>query len=383
MHDICFARTARAACGVLVSLFVAITVIGCGDDALSPDNDAAGHGPGSAAADAAPAADRGPEDRDLSAEGAARRDGGPARDARAKLDCSDPKIHFCSGFSGVRICDEDGECAKSPLRSSYYECSDSATHVSGTDSDTGDRWPSYHKSAGDMPGNAIRNYFQEVVINGPPDCCASGCTASRLSQCHVLEIARHTQHDGTRGNVLVLEPLKDCSSKSYSRLQYVMGRASSGKPWERFSAFYYEVWMRFPNLHSAFKSHAGLAELYMSSGWKLAIVMQMVNGKPTLRMKNGSNRRAYHDSACVPEQNVWFKLRVWYKAGQSDGRWKSTFTCPNCSPPVPETVIKEWRGRTQQSRETPATIAPLKNALSYGLELQLDDFKFGEYSVAP
>ena len=77
------------------------------------------------------------------------------------------------------------------------------------------------------------------------------------------------------------------------------------------------------------------------------------------------------------------RLRVWYKAGQTDGVWKATFTCPDCSTPVPETVIKEWYGQTQQDDEDPDVVAPLKNALAWPLEMQLDDFKFGKFEVAP
>lgn len=357
------------------------TASSCGDDACDPRESCDGCpedcGQCPAGSDGGPPAS-GAGDAGASADAGTSADPGTSADR-------DPRIHFSSGFSGIRICDQDGDCATSPLASSYYECTDAATFPVGTDSVTGDRWPSRGESPGDMPGNANQNYFQEVVINGAPDCCASGCTASALSQCHQLEIVSSDQHDGSRGEVLMLQPLEDCSSRSYSRLQYNMYDASppTGNGWEDFSEFYYEVWMRFPNLDTALGSHAGIAELYMPSDWKLAIVLQRDGGRPVLKMKNGSNRTAHYDNACVPEENTWFKLRVWYRAGQADGHWKATFTCPDCSTPVPETVIKEWRGRTQRDDEDPDVVSPLKNALSYGLQMQLDDFRFGEYSVEP
>ena len=113
--------------------------------------------------------------------------------------CGPPSIIFSSSFSGVQICDEDQQCASAPLGSSYYECTDIAVHLTGVDSVTGFSWPSWGGAGGDLPGDGARNYFNDVIKNAAPDCCASGCLATDLAACHRLEIISTTQHRRDRG----------------------------------------------------------------------------------------------------------------------------------------------------------------------------------------
>lgn len=245
---------------------------------------------------------------------------------------------FQSGFNpGVSIAGGNG-------------CGDTR-RLTGVDSVTGYSWE-------DLPGDPSANYFNDVIVDGSPDCCPQGCAATSKDECHTLDIVSGLpQYDGSVGYGLRGVLLQDCSTSSYSRIQYNMYDADPpvGDPLEDLAAYYAEIDVILPNpeVVTQLNGWLGILENYDTDNyaWKSALVLDCISGGtcPQFYMYNCRwqvDCTLVQDNAIAPQAGVPFKLRIWYRASTTDGLFKITYTCPGCTPPVSETTIGEFTGQT-------------------------------------
>jgi hypothetical protein len=233
--------------------------------------------------------------------------------------CTAATLLFASGFEGsTDVCNGPLD---TPPCDTAYACGSTNVFV-GVDG--GYAWPD------DLPGSPAQNFVNDVIGGSAPDCCASGCLATSLDECHQLDVVQTDGPAGQLTRALHYQTFQDCSDHSISRLQYNM-RAdhTTGNDHDQFNPIYFRYWIRMQSTLLADMADSSWRQLwefyYQDNDWSNELLL--VNWGEGLQWRLDGRfydpveaRWTVYSDQQLPVAGEWFLLETYLRSHQTDGR---------------------------------------------------------------